>query len=186
MRFSWIAVGLNCASLVGLASLSSAMEPQQKAADAPPAQTAPPAQAKGNRQGGMPDLVGALKKTPGCLGVETAKTSSGKSLIFAWFKDKKAAMAWYKSDVHRFFMDNMVEERSGKKPMENVKDDGKPVLVIASITFSDKPRLEGVKMPISQIAVELYQPVDGGLSIGGRFAPEAMIVPGIKDYTPKK
>ena len=33
------------------------------------AQTAP---------GGFPDLVAGLKATPGCLGVETARTASGK------------------------------------------------------------------------------------------------------------
>ncbi|MDT4898958.1 MAG: hypothetical protein QOH25_4035 [Acidobacteriota bacterium] len=40
---------------------------------------------------GFPDLVAGLKATPGCLGVETARTDSGKSVIFAWFEDKKAA-----------------------------------------------------------------------------------------------
>ena len=32
-----------------------------------------------------PDLVGGLKGTKGCLGVETARLSSGKNVIFAWF-----------------------------------------------------------------------------------------------------
>ncbi len=50
---------------------------------------------------GFPDLVGALKATPGVLGVETARTSSGKQVIFAWFENKKAALAWYYSDTHR-------------------------------------------------------------------------------------
>lgn len=35
----------------------------------------------------FPDLVAALKKSPGCLGVETARTASGKAVIFAWFED---------------------------------------------------------------------------------------------------
>jgi len=51
--------------------------------------------------GGFPDLVGALKATPGCLGVETARTSSGKQVIFAWFENKKAVLNWYYSDTHR-------------------------------------------------------------------------------------
>ena len=34
----------------------------------------------------FPDLVGPLKATPGCLGVETARTASGKMVIFAWFR----------------------------------------------------------------------------------------------------
>ncbi|MDX2039139.1 MAG: hypothetical protein SFX72_21010 [Isosphaeraceae bacterium] len=172
-------------SLLGLAAFSAAQEPASKPASAPATQSKEKPKSKGN-PGGLPDLVGALKKSPGCLGVETARTQSGKSVIFAWFKDKQAVMAWYKSGIHRAMMDTMIEGRSGRKPLENLKDDGRPVLAIASITFSDKPRLEGVKMPISQIAIELYQPVDGGISLGGRFAPESMDLPGIQDYTPKK
>ena len=49
----------------------------------------------------FPDLVGGLKKTEGCLGVETAQTPGGKRLIFAWFKDKEAVMNWYESDMHQ-------------------------------------------------------------------------------------
>ena len=49
---------------------------------------------------GFPDLVGALKATPGVLGVETARTSGGKQVIFAWFENKKAALAWYCGDTH--------------------------------------------------------------------------------------
>ena len=39
-------------------------------------------------------LVAGLKDVEGCLGVETAQTSSGKSVIFAWFKDLDAALDW--------------------------------------------------------------------------------------------
>src|SRR5439155_21909338 len=46
------------------------------------------------------DLVGALKASPGCLGVETARTASGKQVIFAWFENKKAVLTWYYSDTH--------------------------------------------------------------------------------------
>src|SRR5262245_20565099 len=53
---------------------------------------------------GLPDIVGALKASPGCLGVETAKTGSGKQVIFAWFEDKKAALKWYHSDTHQQLM----------------------------------------------------------------------------------
>ena len=43
---------------------------------------------------GGPDLVGALKAVPGCLGVETARTATGKQVIFAWFENKKALLDW--------------------------------------------------------------------------------------------
>jgi hypothetical protein len=36
-----------------------------------------------------------LRATAGCPGVETAQTTSGKQVIFAWFEDKKAALAGY-------------------------------------------------------------------------------------------
>ena len=36
-----------------------------------------------------------LRETPGCLGVEAARTQTGKNVIFAWFENKAAAMAWY-------------------------------------------------------------------------------------------
>ena len=53
---------------------------------------------------GFPDLVGALKSTPGCVGVEVARTGSGKQVIFAWFEDKKAVLNWYYSDTHQAVM----------------------------------------------------------------------------------
>src|SRR5262245_25244808 len=73
---------------------------------------------------GFPDLVGALKATPGCLGVETARTDSGKLVIFAWFEDKKAALAWYYSDTHEQVMRRFLPsaKRSGK-PLADVPDD---------------------------------------------------------------
>ena len=33
-----------------------------------------------------------------------ATTASGKMVIFAWFENKKAALAWYYSDVHQKLM----------------------------------------------------------------------------------
>ena len=38
---------------------------------------------------GLPDLVGALKATPGVLGVDAGQMISGKQVIFAWFEDMK-------------------------------------------------------------------------------------------------
>src|SRR5262245_24256612 len=53
---------------------------------------------------GMPDLVAGLKATPGCLGVELARTQSGKQAIFAWFENKQAALKWYYSTTHQTAM----------------------------------------------------------------------------------
>ena len=135
---------------------------------------------------GFPDLVGALKATPGCLGVETARTASGKQVIFAWFENKKAVLNWYNSETHRQVMKQFFPERDHAKPLKDVPDDSGPIMAIASITFSDKPRLKETPLPISQISIELYQPLSGGISLGGRFAPEGLKVPKMKDYTPKE
>jgi hypothetical protein len=146
----------------------------------------PAAKKAGGPGAGFPDLVKGLKETPGCLGVETAKTTSGKSVIFAWFKDKGAAVAWYKSPMHRGLMGMMKGAVTPTStPLKDVKDDGRPVLVIASITFADKPMIEGIPIPISQIAIETYQPVGDGFAFGGRFSPESMVVPPTKDEAPK-
>ncbi len=48
-----------------------------------------------------PDLAGGLKSTPGVLGVELAKTVSGKQVIFAWFENKQAVLNSYYSGTHQ-------------------------------------------------------------------------------------
>ena len=181
-----VAAGVGTAVLGGLAALAQSQDPRPLA-DAKAEAKEKAARTGQGRPGGFPDLVAGLKATPGCLGVETARTGSGKNVIFAWFKDKKAALAWYYSDMHQEAMHGFGEVHSGRKPMAEVPDDGGPIMAIASITMSadGKSRFEGVNIPISQIAVELYRPVNGGLYLGGRFAPEAMEVPGMKVYTPK-
>jgi hypothetical protein len=135
---------------------------------------------------GFPDLVASLKASPGCLGVETAKTGSGKQVIFAWFEDKKAVLKWYHSDTHQQVMKQFFPGREYSKPLKEVPDNSGPIMAIASITFADKQRFKETPLPISQISIELYQPVSGGIFLGGRFAPEGLKVPKMRDYTPKE
>src|SRR5262245_26021511 len=130
---------------------------------------------------GFPDLVGALKATPGCLGVETARTSSGKQVIFAWFENKKAVLNWYYSDTHQAVKKMFAPGSGERTPMADVPDDGNPVLAIASLTPSGAPGNGGMPFAVSQIAIELYRPLPGGLAAGGRFAPSTMKVPGLVD-----
>lgn len=137
--------------------------------------------------GGLPDLVSGLKAVPGCLGVETARTSSGKNVIFAWFEDKKAVLRWYHSDMHQQVMKTSFPHRPPyHQPLQGVPDDAGPVLVIASLTFSDKPQFPGSPLPIAQISIELYKPLTGGIFIGSRFAPASLQLPGMRDFTPKE
>jgi hypothetical protein len=137
-------------------------------AQAPP-QAGPP--------GGLPDLIGMLKATPGVLGVDAAQTISGKQVIFAWFENKKAALAWYYSEGHQKLVKTFAAGgNAGRTPMADVPDDGNPILAIASITLSKQPQVSGVQLPVSQIAIELYAPLPGGLAAGGRFAPSSVKV----------
>jgi hypothetical protein len=131
------------------------------------------AQQRGPQDLGFPDVVAGLKATPGCLGVEVARTPAGKNLVFAWFENKEAALKWYYSDMHQGAM-NKFFPGDRRKPLAFVEGDG-PILTIASVTVTDKPAVGG--HPISQIAIELYRPLPGGIAVGGRFAPESMKVP---------
>ena len=131
------------------------------------------AQQRGPGDLGFPDVVAGLKATPGCLGVETARTPGGKNVVFAWFENKDALLKWYYSDMHQGAM-NKFFPGDRRKPLAFVEGDG-PILTIASITVSPNPGVGG--HPISQIAIELYRPLNGGIAIGGRFAPESLKVP---------
>lgn len=121
---------------------------------------------------GFPNLIEGLKAEPGCLGVETAQTSTGKSVIFAWFKDKAAVMHWYGSKMHQDAMNQFFPAPSRREPLSMIKENSGPLMVIASITPS-KDQQVGT-MPISQIAIEIYSPLPGGASVGGRFAPSTV------------
>jgi hypothetical protein len=130
---------------------------------------------------GFPDLPAALRATPGCLGVEIARTASGKQVIFAWFENKQAVLNWYYSETHQ----RLLKEYSGGRvrpggPMTGVPDEG-PVLAVASLTIPTAPADGNLAAARTQIAIELYAPLPGGLAVGGRFAPSTLKVPGLVD-----
>jgi hypothetical protein len=126
----------------------------------------------------FPDLIAALKSTEGCVGVETARTSSGKQVIFAWFENRKAVMNWYYSDAHLASM-QLLGAAPAPRPMADVPDDEQPVLAIASLTTNQTDA--NTPITVSQIAIELYRPLPGGIAVGGRFAPSTLKVPGLRD-----
>ncbi len=137
----------------------------------------------GAQQLEFPDLVGSLKAIEGVVGVETAQTSSGKQVIFAWFEDKAAALRWYYSEMHRGVQDAFFPDRPPHVPLEHVPDDVGPIMAIASVTMADSEHFAETSLPISQIAIELYQPLPGGLFLGGRFAPDGVKVDGMVSVT---
>jgi hypothetical protein len=139
------------------------------------------AQAPAGPAAGLPDLIGALKATPGVLGVDAGQMLSGKQVIFAWFENKQAVMNWYHSDVHRKLMNGFSSGgRRPDGPLAGIQDDSGPILTIASITIDPAAMKSGdFKAATRQIAIELYAPLPGGLAAGGRFAPSSMKVPGL-------
>lgn len=132
--------------------------------------------------GGFPDVVGALRVTPGCLGVETAQTSSGKRVIFAWFENKKALVGWYHGEVHQKAMKTVFPNQMfDRQPLPDLAEDSGPILAIVSVKFVDTVRPKETSMPISSIGIELYGPLPGGVAVGGRFAPNALKVRGLRE-----
>jgi hypothetical protein len=149
-----------------------------------PGRAAPPA---GAQQGGdlFPGLLEAIQSTPGCLGIDAARAMSGKNVIFAWFKDKQSVKKWYYNEMHMGAMQQFFGKADNHAPLADVPDDIGPLMIVASITMSDEPNFEETSLPISQIAIEIYQPVTGGIFLGSRFSPDALEVPKMKDYTPR-
>jgi heme-degrading monooxygenase HmoA len=130
----------------------------------------------------FPNVVGALRATPGCLGVETGQTSSGKRVIFAWFENKKALVGWYHSDAHQKAMKAAFPRQTfDRQPLPDLPEDSGPILAIVSVKFADTPGPDVTSMPISSIGIELYGPLPGGVAVGGRFAPEALKVRGLRE-----
>jgi hypothetical protein len=107
-------------------------------------------------------------------------------LIFAWFENKEAVKRWYYSDTHMKAMQMGFPGHTPAEPMKDVSDSVGPVMAVASLTMADKPALPGMAIPVSQISIEFYAPITGGIFVGSRFAPDSLKVPGMKDYTPKQ
>lgn len=128
------------------------------------------------------DLAGAVKASPGCLGVETARTEGGKLVIFAWFRDRQAVLEWYHGAYHREIQRRFFPRLTQRPPLRAVpEDDRGPIMAIASLTLGAAPGFTESTLPISQIAIELYRPVTGGIFLGSRFAPDGVEAGDIRD-----
>lgn len=132
----------------------------------------------------FPDLVSGLRATPGIIDVKVAVIDGKKQTIFAWFKNKAAVDAWYNSPMHRNamakFFPNM---RGAPHAVMGFADDKVPILVVASVTPSDHPHINGSRLAVSQIAIEMYTPVAGGIVFGSGFGPDNLDVPGLRRVT---
>jgi hypothetical protein len=133
-------------------------------------------------QGDFASVVSAARAWPGCLGVETGQTSSGKRVIFACFESKKALVGWYHSEVHQKAMKTAFPPQTfDREPLPDTPEDSGPILAIVSLKLLDAPRLDSTSMPIASIGIELYTPLPGGVAVGGRFAPDAIKVRGLRE-----
>src|SRR3989442_11482342 len=95
-------------------------------------------------QGGFANVVSAARAAPGCLGVETGQTSSGKRVIFAWFESKRALVGWYRSDVHQRAMKAVFPKQNfDREPLPDLAEDSGPILAIVSVKLADGPRPDG-------------------------------------------
>lgn len=137
-----------------------------------------PADVHGQTAGGnvtLANLVAAMRSVQGCVGVETARTSTDKQVAFAWFEDKRALARWYSTNLFRGVMKQIFNGEQPADPLA-LTEEG-PILMIASITLAEKT---DAQLVISQMSVELYQPLAGGIAVGGRFTPNGIRVPGLK------
>jgi hypothetical protein len=168
MKLVPLALAILLAAAVGI---SLAHQPAAQPTE--PARRGPEPNQMGQR------IVEGLKNSPGCVGVDSATTQSGRNVIFAWFENKAAAMAWYNSPTHAFMRKSFVDPTGlEREPMAGVPDDV-PILTIASLKFiaQDSPdRLPGLRIPLSEIAIEMYTTLPGGIRYGGGFTPQAIPV----------
>ena len=98
--------------------------------------------------GSFANVVIAARAAPGCLGVETGQTASGKRIIFAWFENKKALVAWYHSDTHQKAMKTVFPRQTfDRQPLPDLPEDSGPILAIVSVKFLDAPRPDATSRP---------------------------------------
>jgi len=173
------------AGAVALALGVASFEPvhgQETPGAGTPAQGTPGGGTPQGTPGGFPNVVAALKAAPGVLGVETGQTASGRRVIFAWFDGKKSLVDWYHNDVHQRAMRAVYPNGAfDRQPLPDLPDNTGPILTIVSVKFADAPEPGKTAPRIMAIGIELYGPLPGGVAVGGRFAPETVKVPGLRD-----
>jgi len=179
-----VALPLSALALAGATLLAPAGQDVPPVRGEDPRATPPGRPAPG---GGDVDLaamlIQGLRSTPGCLGAEAAQWTNGKASIVGWFEDRAAAMRWYEHPMHRRMMDGIDGGEDGDRPMADVPPDV-PLMIVATITPSERPEIPGFPGPISQISIELFTPVAGGAMINGRLSPDGFAVQGLDDLSP--
>jgi hypothetical protein len=126
-------------------------------------------------------LIKAARASPGCLGIETGQTTSGTRIILAWFEDKKAIVAWYKSDFHQRAMKSVFPQQNfNREPLPDMPEGSGPILALVTLRPGEGPPTSSLPIPMRTIGIELYTPLPGGVAVGGRFSPETVKIPGLR------
>src|SRR5215468_9485994 len=127
-------------------------------------------------------LVEAAQSSPGCLGVKLGRTENGTNVIFAWFEGKQALVTWYKSDFHQWAMKTAFPNQTfDREPLPDVPENTGPILALVTLKLAGAP-VPGSPIPIETIGIELYTPLPDGVAVGGRFAPQSVRVPGMRQF----
>jgi hypothetical protein len=97
----------------------------------------------------MKDIVDALYRSPGVLGVHTAASfdQPGMYLIFSWWKNKGAVNDFYYGETHQ----RWIREGGPQVP---------------TTYFEPRP---------TQVGIELFAPLPDGVRAGGQFSPKEAI-----------
>ncbi len=127
-------------------------------------------------------LVEAAQASPGCLGVKLSRTGDGTNVIFAWFENKQALVNWYKSDFHQWAMKTAFPNQNfDREPLPDVPENSGQILALVTLKLANAA-LPGSPVPIETIGIELYTPLPDGVAVGGRFAPQSVKVPGLRQF----
>lgn len=129
--------------------------------------------------------IRAIESLPGCLGVRSFEREEGGDVSLIWFKNRKTANALFKSTFHLDTMEQIQQttrKRKRRKLLKYVPKDTGPILIVVTRMSEDE---KGDSTP-AQYAVELYTPLSGGLSFGGRFAPKGIKIPKMRRYKNSK
>jgi hypothetical protein len=96
----------------------------------------------------MKDIADALYRSPGILGVHTATSFEhpGMYLIFSWWRNKEAVNDFYYGESHQRWI------RQGGPQVPTTYVETRP----------------------TQVGIELYAPLPGGVRAGGQFTPKAV------------
>jgi len=131
--------------------------------------------------GGFPSVVKALRAAPGCLGVETGQTMSGRQVIFRGRRQEGAgrlvslgrASESDEIGVPQSAVRPRAASRSGRGQW---RDPGHRLG-----QFASAPAPGATAPAISSIGIELTARCRAASAVGGRFAPDALKVRGLRE-----